>query len=148
MQMTSGLQLKRTASLSVPRSLGTFWIILLVLIYEVRNDMFHLKLLIENNLKAQKYPMHKNAITSKRFINPERSFHPKVDNHSMFQNPTNTSQSCKFLNKRVILPTLYKLGDFWRLSRHLYYMSCSKHFPANLNRYFKPFPNVTDVYAT
>ena len=49
MQMTFGPQLKRTASLSVTRSLGTFSIILPVLIYEVRNDMFHLKLLIEYN---------------------------------------------------------------------------------------------------
>ena len=24
-------------------------------------------------------------------------------------------------------------------------MSRSKHFPAHLNRYFKPFPNVTDL---
>ena len=49
MQMTFGPQLKRTASLSVTRSLATFSIILPVLIYEVRNDMFHLTLLIENN---------------------------------------------------------------------------------------------------
>ena len=49
MQMTFGPQLKRTASLSVTRSLGTFSIILPVLIYEVRKDMFHLKLLIENS---------------------------------------------------------------------------------------------------
>ena len=91
MQMTFSPQLKRTASLSVTRSLGTFSIILPVLIYEVRNDMFHLNRLIKNNLKTQKVSTPNNAITSKRFINPERSFHPKVDNHSLFQNPTNTS---------------------------------------------------------
>ena len=67
MQMTFGPQLKRTASLSVTRSLGTFSIILPVLIYEVRKNMFHLKLLIENSLKTQTYPPPKNAITSKRF---------------------------------------------------------------------------------
>ena len=44
MQMTFGPQLKRTASLSVTRSLATFSIILPVLIYEVRNDMFHLNI--------------------------------------------------------------------------------------------------------
>ena len=67
MQMTFGPQLKRTASLSVTRSLGTFSIILPVLIYEVRNDMFHLKLLIANKLKTQKSPTPQNAIISKRF---------------------------------------------------------------------------------
>ena len=73
MQMTFGPQLKRTASLSVTRSLGTFSILVPVLIYEVRKDMFHLKLLIENSLKTQKYPPPKNAITSKRFNTVDKS---------------------------------------------------------------------------
>ena len=34
---------------------------------KVRNDMFHLKLLIANKLKTQKYPTPQNAIISKRF---------------------------------------------------------------------------------
>lgn len=57
----------------VTRSLGTFSIILPVLIYEVRNDMIHLKLLIENNLKTQKYPTPKNALISKRFNAVDKS---------------------------------------------------------------------------
>ena len=73
MQMTFGPQLKRTASLSVTRSFGTFSIILPVLIYEVRKDLFHFKLLIENSLKTQKYPTLKNAITSKRFKAVDKS---------------------------------------------------------------------------
>ena len=73
MQMTFGPQLKRTASLSVTRSFGTFSIILPVLIYEVRKDLFHFKLLIENSLKTQKYPTPKNAITSKRFKAVDKS---------------------------------------------------------------------------
>ena len=73
MQMTFGPQLKRTASLSVTRSFGTFSIILPVLIYEVREDLFHFKLLIENSLKTQKYPTPKNAITSKRFKAVDKS---------------------------------------------------------------------------
>ena len=43
------------------------------LIYEVRNDMIHLKLLIENNLKTQKYPTPKNALISKRFNAVDKS---------------------------------------------------------------------------
>ena len=86
-QMTFGPQLKRTASLSVTRSLGTFSIILPVLIYEVRKDIFHLKLLIENSLKTQKYPPPKNAITSKRFnaVDKSRKKSPTILKQTIIQ---------------------------------------------------------------